>query len=87
MTTLSIDISYLGVPLTVFGWYYPEEKEWFDYKEGVGNPREPAWFEIEKVEHAGQDITSLLECMTTQGKSCLDDVALTVVGYINPEDT
>jgi hypothetical protein len=43
------EIDVLGVTFFVTGTYYPEEKAWFDPVEGVGNPGEDAFIEIEKV--------------------------------------
>ena len=51
--TLKIDLEAEGVPLTVEGFYSPEEKEVLYYLDGSGHPGSPAEFEIMEVKLQG----------------------------------
>ena len=47
--TENITVTYKDQDFDVEFWYQPEEKSFFNFKEGYGNPGCPAEIEIEEV--------------------------------------
>ena len=54
--TLKIDLEAEGIPLTVEGYYSPEEPMAMYYTDGSGYPGCPAEFDISAVKLQGTDV-------------------------------
>ncbi len=59
-----VEIVLYTVPLTVYGYYTPEEQMVMYYKDGSSHPGSPAEFDAQAVEVEGTNVNGLLSDKT-----------------------
>ena len=58
---MKLEIEFKGVKLDVEFDYQPEEKEFFNYKEGYGHPGCAEKADVTDIKYKGEDFWELLE--------------------------
>ena len=61
MATEKITLNFKGVDLDIEFYYQPEEKEFFNYKEGYGHPGCAESADITDIKHKGECFWELME--------------------------
>ena len=53
-------ITIYDIEIEVSFYFYKGEKEWFDYRAGVGGPGCDSEVEIQEITHKGENITQIV---------------------------
>lgn len=58
---MAVEVIYHGIILTVEGEYIPAQKEVLYFRDGSGQPGEPADFDIHSIKYNGLDMTDFFD--------------------------
>lgn len=58
---MTVEVVYHGLLLTVEGEYYPRQREVLYFRDGSGQPAEPADFDIHSIKCDGIDMTEFFD--------------------------